>query len=119
MNAPPGILPKLIRLRDVPTYLGMDKNRFNCEVRPSLITIRIGKQGIAFDRLDLDAWAEYTKQRSGRPAASNLRRMQTWDKKECQDSTNVKMPGTLTRKSLDAEFAKALAQATSKRRKRT
>jgi hypothetical protein len=27
--------PRFIRLRDAPCYLGMDKNRFNREVRPS------------------------------------------------------------------------------------
>jgi hypothetical protein len=36
----------------------MDKNRFNWEVRPELTNIPIGSQGIAFDRLELDAWAE-------------------------------------------------------------
>ena len=45
--------PRLIRLRDAAKYLGMDRNRFNSEVRPFLITLRIGQQGIAFDRLDL------------------------------------------------------------------
>ena len=29
-------LPRIIRLRDAPAYLGMDKNRFNAEVRPHL-----------------------------------------------------------------------------------
>ncbi len=59
------ILPRLIRLKDASKYLGMDKNRFNREVRPRLIAIPIGKQGIAFDRLDLDAWVDHYKQRSG------------------------------------------------------
>lgn len=44
------IQPRLIRLKDASKYLGMDKNRFNREVRPRLIVIPIGKQGIAFDR---------------------------------------------------------------------
>ena len=38
-----------------PRYVGMDPNRFNDDVRPYLIEIPIGKQGVAFDRLDLDA----------------------------------------------------------------
>ena len=59
------LLPRLIRLRDAPSYLGMDRNRFNQEVRPTLIAIPIGKQGIAFDRLDLDAWVEHYKHRNG------------------------------------------------------
>jgi hypothetical protein len=49
------LLPRLIRIRDVPEYLGMDRNRFNAEVRPCLTAIPIGRQGIAFDRLELDA----------------------------------------------------------------
>jgi hypothetical protein len=47
-------LPRFVRLRDAPNYLGMDRNRFNRSVRPHLVAIPIGKQGIAFDRLDLD-----------------------------------------------------------------
>ncbi len=43
------ILPRLIRYRDAPAYLGMDPNRFNKEVRPFVAEIRIGKQGVAFD----------------------------------------------------------------------
>ena len=61
------LLPRLIRLRDAPYYLGMDRNRFNAEVRPFLTQIPIGKQGVAFDRLDLDAWADEYKRRNGRP----------------------------------------------------
>jgi hypothetical protein len=29
-----------------------------CDVRPFVAVIRIGAQGIAFDRIDLDAWAD-------------------------------------------------------------
>ena len=39
--------PRLIRLRDAANYLGMDRNRFNKEVRPFLITLKIGQQEIA------------------------------------------------------------------------
>jgi hypothetical protein len=52
------ILPRFIRFRDAPGYLGMDKDRFNAEVRPYLIEIPIGKQGVAFDRLDLAAFTK-------------------------------------------------------------
>ena len=59
------LLPRLIRLRDAPFYLGMDPNRFNREVRPYVAEMPIGKQGIAFDRIDLDAWADDYKSRNG------------------------------------------------------
>ncbi|MHC4088481.1 MAG: hypothetical protein ACYSU5_25230 [Planctomycetota bacterium] len=70
------MLPRFVRLRDAPSYLGMDRNRFNRIVRPYLVVIPIGKQGIAFDRLDLDDWADQYKSRNGRPAA---RRRKPWD----------------------------------------
>jgi hypothetical protein len=113
MNKEP-ILPRLIRLRDVPRYLGMDRHRFDKEVRPLLTEIPIGIQGIAFDRLDLDRWVDYYKKCSGRP--SN-KRIELWDVKERQDFRNVGVPGILIKKSSDAEFAKVLEQTLSKRRK--
>ena len=70
------LLPRLVRLRDAPAYLGMDRNRFNSDVRPFLTRIPIGQQGIAFDRLELDAWVEDYVSRNGRPAA---RRRKPWD----------------------------------------
>ncbi len=68
--------PRVLRLRDAPRYLGMDRNRFNAEVRPYLTKIPIGRQGVAFDRLELDAWWEQYKSRNGRPAAE---RRKPWD----------------------------------------
>ena len=75
-NARVAVLPRLLRLRDAPTYLGMDRNRFNAEVRPYIKTIPIGQQGIAFDRLELGAWVDDYVSCNGRPAA---RRRKPWD----------------------------------------
>jgi predicted DNA-binding transcriptional regulator AlpA len=50
--------PRFLRLRQAALYLGMNKNSFNSLVRPAITTISIGKRAIAFDRLELDAWAE-------------------------------------------------------------
>ena len=38
------IAPRIVRFRDAPRYLGMDRNRFNAEVRPQLTEVPIGKQ---------------------------------------------------------------------------
>ncbi|HAT7033834.1 TPA: hypothetical protein JAN94_16490 [Legionella pneumophila] len=111
------VLPRLIRLRDAPSYLGMDRHRFNEAVRPNLIEIPIGTQGVAFDRLDLDAWVDDYKQCSGRPAATNQRSMGKWDENEHQGFKSVGSSGPLTRRFSDADFAKALVLATSKRPK--
>src|SRR5262249_41772553 len=65
------VLDRVIRYRDAPAYLGMDRNRFDREVRPMLTEIPIGGRGIGFDRLDLDAWFEQHKECNGRSKGNN------------------------------------------------
>src|SRR5208283_4355778 len=108
-------VPRLIRLRNAATYLGMDKNRFNDEVRPFLVEIPIGKQGIGFDRLDLDVWFEEYKDRNGRPGKA-LKGGDSWGRKSHQDSSSVMVSGTSQRQSQVKEFEKALAQVISRKR---
>ena len=110
------LLPRLIRLRDVSRYLGMDRHRFNKEVRPFLTEIPIGIQGKAFDRLDLDKWVDYYKSRSGRPSNE---RIKLWDAKEHRGSRNEVLSGVSTKRFSDAEFAKVLEQIRLKKRKST
>jgi hypothetical protein len=111
---PPRLLQRFIRLRDAPSYLGMDKNRFNREVRPRLAEIPIGTQGIAFDRLDLDCWADDYKSRNGHPAAQPERE-KLWETKERRVSPNVVGSGTSISSSEEHAFAKALEQTTSRK----
>ena len=101
--------PRLIRLRDAPCYLGMDRNKFNREVRPLLVEIPLGIQSIAFDRLDLDAWVDDYKSRNGRPG--QLEGDQLWDKKERRDCTKGTISGTSTKSSMGGGFEKAAKQA--------
>ncbi len=110
------ILPRLIRLRDAPRYLGMDPNRFNAEVRPYLVEIPIGKQGIGFDRLDLDAWFEEYKSRNGRPGKA-LKGGKPWDVKHRQGSLREAVSGILRKSSEEQEFSEALERATLRKRK--
>jgi hypothetical protein len=94
----------------------MDKNRFNREIRPRLTEIRIGRQGRAFDRLEMETTAEEYRSRNGRPAAA---RSKPWDtmERECRDSNDVAESGTSTRSSTERAFARALAQATARKPK--
>ena len=109
------ILPRLIRLRDAARYCGMDPNRFNAEVRPYLIEIPIGKQGIAFDRLDLDAWVDQYKDRNGRPGKATGGKP-LWDRKFHQGSSREAISGTSEKRLEEERFKKALERATSKKR---
>jgi hypothetical protein len=110
------MVPRLIRLRDAPEYLGMDRNRFNKEVKPLLTIVPIGKQGIAFDRLDLDAWVDHYKHRNGRPARDGRN---AWDTKECRGLSSDEISGTSTKLSAESKFAKALELVGLKKRKNT
>jgi hypothetical protein len=108
-------LARLYRLRDAPTYLGMDINRFNEEVRPFLTEIPIGEQGIAFDRLELDAWADDHKSRSGRPPKKEA----LWQERH-QGSIKETGSGTSISKSKDmADFARLRESVNSNRRSAT
>lgn len=106
-----------IRLRDAPLYLGMDKNRFNREVRPYVIEIPVGKQGVGFDRLDLDAWFEHYKACNGRPASTQRRPL--WHKKEPQAYSKLSSCDISTNVSTASAFAKALEQVSRERQKGT
>ena len=110
----PAPQPRVIRFKDAPAYLGMDRNRFNAEVRPFITAVPIGKQGVAFDRLELDAWFEDYKSRNGRPGQPKGERL--WDAKGRQGSSKGVPIGISTKKPTDGVFAKAVEQIASKKR---
>ncbi len=103
------LLPRIIRFRDAPAYLGMDRNRFNAEVRPYLTEVPIGTQGIGFDRLELDDWIDDYIARNGRPARKGG---MTWDARKYPASSRELGSGTSTSASAGGEFARALEQLT-------
>jgi len=111
------VLPRIVRFRDAPCYLGMDRNRFNAEVRPRLTEIPIGKQGIGFDRLALDAWVDDYISRNGRPG--RWKGAMSWDANEYPASSSGPGSGMSTNASAGGEFAKALEQLTYKKRNAT
>ena len=101
-------LPRLIRLRDAPYYLGMDGNRFGAEVRPFVTEIKMGVQGVAFDRLELDAWVEQYKSCNGRPGQPKGETI--WGVKRSPDLLKEPGYGISTSKSQGDVFAEALKQ---------
>jgi hypothetical protein len=107
------IQPRIIRFRDAPVYLGMDRNRFNAEVRPFLTEVPIGRQGIGFDRLELDAWADNYVARNGRPGRKGAT---PWDANAYPASSSGPASGTSTSTSVGGAFARAVEQLTSKKR---
>ena len=105
--------PRILRLKDAPAYLGMDKNKFNELVRPFVTEIRYGSMSVGFDRLDLDAWADEYKGRNGRPGQKGGNN--PWrEKRKCQVSSNGGASGTSTRDFEAREFEKALEAVKSR-----
>lgn len=76
--------------------------------------IPIGIKGIAFDRLEMDAWVEQYKHCNGRPASAEG--VQIWDVNKRRDYGNATASGTSRNECLATNFSKALARATSTRR---
>jgi hypothetical protein len=134
MNFP----PRLIRVRDAPAYLGMDRVEFNKSVRPYLTEVRIGTQGKAFDRYELDAWVDWYKDTVGKPPKIDSEALGAQDyerserpvpRKGGNDLWGVRrsaayikgtVSGTSTSASADtADFTKALEREIGKMRSNT
>ncbi|WP_434701567.1 helix-turn-helix transcriptional regulator [Pseudomonas sp. D1-36] len=52
------VQPRILRVSQAPAYLGMCRDEFNKAVRPNVREFPIGKRGVGFDRVELDAWAD-------------------------------------------------------------
>jgi hypothetical protein len=109
------IQPRIIRFRDAPGYLGMDRNRFNAEVRPYLKEVPIGSQGVGY-RLEIDAWIDDYIARNGRPGQKGAT---SWDANEYPASSSGPVSGTSTSTSVGGAFARAVEHLTSKKRNDT
>lgn len=57
MNTP-SLQSRIIRAKQAPGYLGMCRDVFNRVVRPHVSEFPIGQQGVGFDRIELDKWAD-------------------------------------------------------------
>jgi predicted DNA-binding transcriptional regulator AlpA len=66
------MLQKFYRRADAAGYLGMSTYTFDRQARPYLTDIPIGKQGVAFDRIEVDTWVDRHKAANGRPAQKDV-----------------------------------------------
>ncbi|MDD2018110.1 hypothetical protein NPS33_25020 [Pseudomonas putida] len=129
----PGLLPRIIRAGDAPGYLGMCRDEFKNTVRPFVREFPIGKQGIGFDRLELDAWVDAyieamavekaADQDNNRPRSERLAvtsKENPWPKRQSQASRKCRAAsGKSTRSTGESEFKRALALVTGKRQSNT
>ena len=109
------VTPIIIRIKNAPFYCGMNRKRFNREVRPLLTTVPIGKTGIGFYREELDAWAENLKNTQG----ISPKERKAWEKNDLYPNSGSAMAsGTLKKWSTERAYMKALALAREKKRKK-
>ena len=109
------MLQRLYRLKDAPKYLGIDKNVFNRDGRPQLTEIRHGR-AVLFDRLELDAWADYKKSHAGRPP----QRKALWHEEGHPGSANADEFGISINKSEGMErYMRAREQVISRKQNAT
>ncbi len=99
---------RLYRLNDAARYLGMGLNLFNHEVRPYLTEVPIGKQGIGFDRLELDAWADHHIAANGRPA----RKEGLWPRGYLASTSGAHTGGLTSESKVMADWQRARERAT-------
>jgi hypothetical protein len=110
------IPPRLIRFRDAPSYLGMDRSAFNKLVRPHVTEAPLGKQGIVFDTLELNSWADDYMHRNGRPG----NRSDKWQKQAKRQGLPKSVKSGISTKESEADaYAKAREQAISEKQKPT
>tara|TARA_R110000822_G_scaffold283119_3_gene404654 strand:- start:424 stop:825 length:402 start_codon:yes stop_codon:yes gene_type:complete len=116
--------PRFLRASTAPAYLGMCREEFNKTVRPNVREFPIGKQGIGFDRIELDQWAdswaesmaiEKQTDQDNNPPRSGRQGAKQWREKQCRASTRGTGFGTSTKSSEVADFKKALEQARGKK----
>jgi hypothetical protein len=74
-------------LRDAARYLGLDRHVFDRDVRPELRETKHGR-AVLFDRVELDAWADYTMVRGRAPARRTL-----WQDEIIRDSSSEEESG--------------------------
>ena len=111
-----------------PGYLGMCRDEFNKTVRPNVREFPIGKQGVAFDRIELDEWADaYVESKSIEKAANQdnnqprserqgeAKGVKPWREKRSQASTRKVEFGKSTKYSEASDFERALELVTGKK----
>jgi hypothetical protein len=83
---------------------------FDREARPYLTDIPISKQGVAFDRIELDAWVDDHMRANGRPP----KRRTLWESQKQAFGNEAKFGG-LKSKSTESAYEKARGQVISAR----
>lgn len=112
--------PRILRASEAPKYLGMCRDVFNKTVRPHVREFPIGQQGIGFDRIELDQWADAyieahsvdKRQAADAPARQKSETRQRKEQGQAITAQYSKVPDPHAKSK--AEFERVLAMVTGK-----
>ena len=106
------VIPGVIRIRDAPFYLGMNKNIFRKEVSPFLTKFPIGANGKGIARAELDLWITYMKAKKG-----ERREAPPWEIEENSpaNTNNKKLSSPYSREQSITAFNKLVKKITTKK----
>nr|WP_242070578.1 hypothetical protein [Pseudomonas mohnii] len=123
------ILPRFIRAKQAPAYLGMCRAVFDAQVRPYVHEFPIGERGVGFDRQELDDWATAHVQAKAidkkgaseqqLPRSERQKGDKSWRENRSQAFPKGKDFGISTRRSTAKDFTNLLAQLTGKKQNAT
>ena len=123
------ILPRFIRAKQAPAYLGMCRAVFDAQVRPYVHEFPIGERGVGFDRQELDDWATAHVQAKAidkkgaseqqLPRSERQKGDKSWRENRSQASLKGKVSGISTRKSTANDFTKVLELVNGKKQSGT
>jgi hypothetical protein len=107
------LLPRIIRKKNAPAYLGMSRPEFEKRVEPHIACLKYeGSRAVNFDRLDLDAWIDQLKAANGKsPTQMGITKWQN----QRQGLENGVNSGISKKQSAGSEFAKARAAVISQK----
>ena len=113
------LLPRAVRARDAPAYLGVDRNRFNRDFKPFLTIVVMGHKTHCYDRLDLDEIWETMRVRNGRPGAESSTEKTPWQNAQLESGKKQAARGQSTKLSSAGAFSNALDRLIAKSQNRS
>ena len=123
------LIPRFIRAKEAPGYLGMCRAIFDETVRPFVSEFPIGGRGVGFDRQELDDWATaYVEARAidkkgateqQLPRSERQKGDKSWRENRSQASPKGAGSGISTRKSTANDFTKVLELVNGKKQSGT
>lgn len=117
MNEPAKILPRVIRMAEAPKYCGVSVRVFDSDFRPHLNEAVFGKQGVGFDRIEVDSFITWYFKRHGKRKAQGSKSWQKEEQPKSKVSTSKTVNLSLIKSTKKSGFLNDLANAANKKRK--